>query len=672
MRAARRLTFGPVLAASLACLLLAHGPGNNMRMAALASGLEVLATEPAPLSVRITSPHGRLPSTGPIRIVARVRAPEGAAITNVSFYLDDVLLGEDREGPAYAVEWMDDNPFLPHDIRVEATDSAGRRARDLLKLEPLEITDDAQITRVLLEVSAFDAEGRSLAGLRPADFTVFEDEAPQTVEMLDTQEVPTTFLLLVDHSQSMAVRIDFVQRAARRLISYLRPRDQVIVVPFARGAGSVTGPTTDHDTIIEAIGAIASGGGTAIYDAVRDAAARLANVEGRRAIVLLTDGYDEHSTSSMTEAIEAVARVHATLYTVGIGGVAGISIAGQDALKRLARASSGQAYFPFRDEELPFVHERIAGDVQHRYLLSYMPTNERRDGGWRAVRLQVSRPDVRVSTTPGYFAPPPPPIRPSIEFTVRDTAREYTDLGAEDFTVLEDGVPQQIQRFGEAVTPLSIVVALDASGSMRTSADAVKRAARGFIESLRPQDKLSVELFSEKTRFACDLSTRREVSLDAVDRYTPQGGTALYDAVGEALDRLKGVQGRGIVVLLTDGRDENNAGDGPGSVRTEAMLQEALRNSSVTIYTIGLGSKVDRALLERLATDTGGEAYFPDEGVQLADDYQRILDSLRRRYVLSYTSTNGARNGAWRAVDVRARQPRVLVMSAGGYFAPER
>src|SRR5882757_9934743 len=79
-------------------------------------------------------------------------------------------------------------------------------------------------------------------------------------------------------SSSMARRMDFVQRAARRLVDYLRPRDRIVVLPFARTLGSVTGPTDDRHTVGDAIGAITGGGGTAIYDAVRDAAARLAGV----------------------------------------------------------------------------------------------------------------------------------------------------------------------------------------------------------------------------------------------------------------------------------------------------------------------------------------------------------------------------------------------------------
>ena len=93
-----------------------------------------------------------------------------------------------------------------------------------------------------------------------------------------------------------------------------------------------------------------------------------------------------------------------------------------------------------------------------------------------------------VRARPGYFAPKPPPVRPSIEFTMVDTARQLLDVSADDLRVFEDGVEQKVEVFQEAVTPVSIVFALDESGSMKKAAEQMKAAARSFVESLRPQD----------------------------------------------------------------------------------------------------------------------------------------------------------------------------------------
>jgi hypothetical protein len=90
------------------------------------------------------------------------------------------------------------------------------------------------------------------------------------------------------------------------------------------------------------------------------------------------------------------------------------------------------------------------------------------------------------------------------------------------------------------------------------------------------------------------------------------------------------------------------------------------------VFAIGLGSNVDREGLTALAEASGGEAHFPDDIAALQEDYTRVVEALRRRYVIGYTSTNGARDGAWRKVEIRCRIPSVNVMSRGGYSAPEK
>jgi hypothetical protein len=92
----------------------------------------------------------------------------------------------------------------------------------------------------------------------------------------------------------------------------------------------------------------------------------------------------------------------------------------------------------------------------------------------------------------------------------------------------------------------------------------------------------------------------------------------------------------------------------------------------VLVFSIGLGTNVDRAVLERFAVDSGGEAYFPETADDLAADYARVVENLRRRYTISYTSTNSTRDGAWRAVQIGMPGATAQVASRGGYFAPSQ
>ena len=117
-------------------------------------------------------------------------------------------------------------------------------------------------------------------------------------------------------------------------------------------------------------------------------------------------------------------------------------------------------FFPARESELVAAAETIATDTHNRFLITYSPTNQRKDGAWRSVAVTVPE-GLRARTRAGYFAPDPPPIRPTVEFTVQDRSRSYVDVTAADVEVLEDDVPQSIDTFQEAVDPVSIVMALD-------------------------------------------------------------------------------------------------------------------------------------------------------------------------------------------------------------------
>lgn len=632
------------------------------------------ASPHATLSVRITSPLGRTGLPGAIRIVAQVSHLPNVALASVKFYVNDVLAGEHGEGPPYAVEWTDANPFEPTRIRVDAIDALGNTASDAIDLAPFEIVETTGASRVLLEATVKDKADRFVNGLDAASFRVFENDEPQTIDLVSVESLPVTYILLVDASQSMHPRMDFVHAAAGRLADFLRRNDRVIVAPFGRSLGAITGPTDDRETIAAAIKAIQAKGGTAIADGLIEASHLATATDRRYVIVLVTDGYDENSQAKTDDALAATQKAHAAVYVIGVGGIAGISLKGERALRRIAAQTGGRVFYPSRERELPAVHELVAADVKQRYLITYSPANQTADGAWRAIKVMTTNAVDQVRTRAGYFAPAPPPVRPSLEFTVSGPTHDFADLSRDDLVVTEDGVVQKVDVFQEAVAPLSIVLALDASGSMARAADAVKAAALSFLDGLRREDALGMLLFSDTSAFAHDLTTDRRQSISAVEAYTAHGGTALYDGLTDALMRLKRAEGRKVIVLLSDGRDENNPGTGPGSARTQDDVFRALadRDTDAMLYAIGLGPRVDRGLLEKLAAETGGMALFPDDVSSLRAEYARIIEDLRRRYVVSYASTNAARDGAWRDVHIETRQPELVVRSRGGYFAPER
>jgi VWFA-related protein len=541
-----------------------------------------------------------------------------------------------------------------------------------VSLKPLEVLETSQVSSVLIDASVQDRNGRFVGQLQASDFRVRENGVDQALELTRQEEAPATFALLIDSSQSMSRRMDFVRRAATRMTRYLGPRDRMLVAPFSKQLQAITGPTNDRVTVEQAISSIAPQGGTAILDSLLELSGHLKAAKGRRAIVLITDGYDEHSDTRFDDALRAAKSVGATVYVVGIGGVAGISLKGERFMRRLASETGGRLFLPWGEEELATAQDVLAADVQNRYLLSYTSSNQETDGTWRAVTVETLDTNYVVRARTGYFAPRPAPVRPAIEFTISRPNGDLLDVSADDLTVLENGVEQKIETFQEAVSPVSIVLALDTSGSMKQAADAAKQAALRFVAALRPEDRLALILFSDTSHFAHDLSTERAWSLAAIEGYPVKGGTALYDALGDSLVRLKRETGRRVVVVVTDGRDENDAGNGPGSSRTFKDVLQSAKEVDAIVFGIGLGPKVDRELLETLAARSGGEAYFSSGVLALDEQYRRIVELLRRRWVLAYTSTNAARDGVWRTVEVRTRFQGAVVKSPGGYFSPAK
>jgi VWFA-related protein len=620
---------------------------------------------PAP-NVKITSPLGRTGAPATVRIVAQIQAPSESL--QVRFLVDGTLVGTVDSGPPYAVTWSDENPFEPREIVVEAESADGAVGRDKVLLPPYEIADETEVASIVVDAAIYDDAGHAISTLEQPAFGVRENDEPQKIDLFTKESLPSTVVLLVDSSQSMARRLSAVQQVAHFFAENLGKRDKVIVAPFNHRVGAITGPTNDVATTTEAIKSIKAGGGTAILNAIDQMATLLHGIEGRRAIILITDGFDENSTIDVQAAVQKAQTEQVTVYSVAVGGVSGVSLHGEATFRKLTDGTGGRAFFPWRDIDLLGVVREIVNDENSRYLITYTPTNQSKDGTWRAINIEVPK-GYHARARAGYRAALPPPIRPQIEFRVTDALRKYVNVTSDEIEVVEDGVKQSVDTFQEAVDPVSIAMLLDASGSMTRSAEIVRQTARDFVSSVRPEDSLSLITFADQPFVEHALGKTRQYTFDAIDKYKPGGGTALNDALWGGLQQLKVVPGRRAVVVLTDGHDENRTSTGPGSAHTIEDVLQLAREVGATIFPVGLGTRVDKEFLEHLAKLSGGDAYFSDTA-QLAEQFHGIIENLRQRYVLSYTSTNSKHDGAWRHVEIRPHVDSLVVTTSGGYFAP--
>jgi VWFA-related protein len=346
-------------------------------------------------ALRITSPLGRTGAPATVRIVAQLQwPPESEAHPrplHFRFLVDGAVVGTLDSGPPYAVTWTDENPFESREIVVEAADDAGAVVRDKVTLPAYEIVDETEVASILVDAVVYDAAGRAVSNLNKTEFTVRENGDAQTLDLFTRETLPSTVALLVDSSQSMAQRMPAVRQAAELLAKNLGKRDKIVVAPFNHRVGAITGPTDDASTTSQAIEAIKSGGGTAIVDAVDHMATLLHGIEGRRAMILITDGFDENSTVDVQAALQKLQAEQITVYTVAVGGVTGVSLHGEGTFRKLTEGTGGRAFFPWREIDLVSVAREIANDENSRYLITYTPSNQSKDGSWRAITVDVPK-----------------------------------------------------------------------------------------------------------------------------------------------------------------------------------------------------------------------------------------------------------------------------------------
>lgn len=212
------------------------------------------------------------------------------------------------------------------------------------------------------------------------------------------------------------------------------------------------------------------------------------------------------------------------------------------------------------------------------------------------------------------------------------------DLQKEEFQVSENGRKVDIEFFSRDAATMTVAILIDVSQSMTEDLGIVQEAACGFIDRLDREDRLAIYAFNHGLSTVSRLGTEHPLAKNEVRQLQAEGGTALYDAVIGVLADLDGMEGRKIVVVFSDGRDER-------SMLPLRQVVEAARSSEVIVYAIGAGED-DEDLARRedlgvLATETGGSAYFLDKIRKLPNVFDEILIDLRSQYSLSYTPPAG-------------------------------
>jgi Ca-activated chloride channel homolog len=311
---------------------------------------------------------------------------------------------------------------------------------------------------------------------------------------------------------------------------------------------------------------------------------------------------------------------------------------------------------------------------------------------------QTTRPSGIDRIAPTLGEPPPPPrLKPTptptppeeleADSIVRINAelvqlhvrvidrnnRPINNVRQNEFQVFEDGVPQTIETFTREEVPISYGLAVDTSGSLRSQLQSVIDAGKSIINSNKPGDETFLVRFisSDKIETVQDFTDNKELLVDGLDSFYVEGGqTAVIDAVYLASEHVsdyrKGNEGdrrRRALIVITDGEDRN-------SFYKQEQLFARLREEDVQIFVIGFVNELDKEaglirksprdkavnLIKKLASETGGRAFFPDSLSELPQIANEIIRDLRTQYVIAYNPTNKTQDGTYRSIKVTVDQ----------------
>ena len=274
----------------------------------------------------------------------------------------------------------------------------------------------AAVDIVSLNVTVTDPGNRYVTDLDQGDFLVFEDGVKQEVTFFNKRQQPVALSLLLDSSASMEDKLDTLQKAAIEFTRTLKPNDISQIVDFDSRVEIRQSLTSNKQELESAILSTAAGGSTSLHNAIYISLKELRKMRAqsesdvrRQALVVFSDGEDTSSLVSFEEVLELAKRSETAIYTIALRSNEPSQSKGfreaEFVMRQLAQETGGRSFFPNRIEDLAGVYAQIADELSSQYTLGYTSKNQLRNGAWRRVVVQVSRPNTTPRTKKGYYAP---------------------------------------------------------------------------------------------------------------------------------------------------------------------------------------------------------------------------------------------------------------------------
>ncbi len=275
------------------------------------------------------------------------------------------------------------------------------------------ITIVKPVNEVNLIFTVTDKRGHFVKDLKQTDFKVLDDNRPpdKINSFRAETDLPLRVGLLIDASNSVRDRFKFEQESAIEFLNQIiRPKyDKAFVVGFDTTAEVTQDFTDNTERLSRGVRLLRAGGGTALFDAVyfacRDKLMKADQGYGvRRAIILLSDGDDNQSRVTREEAIEMAQRAEVIIYTISTN-ITGIEQKGDKVLERIAEATGGRSFNPFKVEEVADAFSQIQQELRSQYALAYKPAEFQADGRFRSIVVTADKKGLHVRARKGYYAP---------------------------------------------------------------------------------------------------------------------------------------------------------------------------------------------------------------------------------------------------------------------------
>lgn len=264
---------------------------------------------------------------------------------------------------------------------------------------------------VVLHATVMDKDKHLITDLARDNFKVFEDNVEQKIKDFKREDIPVSVGLLVDNSGSMRDKRPRVNAAALTFVRTSNPSDEVFIVNFNDEAFLDKDFTSNLDELKEGLEKIDSRGGTAYYDAIQQSIDHVKDRgrKSKKVLLVVTDGEDNASRINLEQLVKYAQQTEVVVYTVGLLGEENNRSAkrARKAMEAVSDATGGAAFFPKELNEVEAVAVKIAHDIRNQYLITYTPSNEGTDGGYRSVTVKAAaqgKGKLLVRTRTGYYA----------------------------------------------------------------------------------------------------------------------------------------------------------------------------------------------------------------------------------------------------------------------------